>query len=105
MSNVLYLVVLTTGGALCGLVGIIGESCALTCRTVLAAVLQGMLFGTFVTLIIDASLGTQFSGIAVGVGGIVASLRMKLLIPLCNIILKALYDVLFAIIQRFIQNK
>lgn len=105
MSEILYLVILAVGGALCGVVGVIGESCALTCRTVWAAALQGMLFGMFVALLVDASLGTQFSGIAVGVAGIVATLRMKLLVPVCNIVLKALYDVLFAIIQHFIQKK
>ena len=105
MSNLLYIVILAICGALCGIVGVIGESCALTLRTVWAAALQGMLFGAFTTLIIDASLGTQFSGIAVGVGAIVATLRMKLLVPVCNIALKALYDVLFAIIQHFTDKK
>lgn len=105
MIDALYLIILATGGALCGIASLVGESCALTYRTVFAAVLQGMLFGTFTTLIIDSCLGTHFSGLAVGVGGLMAALRMKLIIPVCNIVLKALYDVLFELIQRFITKK
>lgn len=105
MDELLYIAILAIGGALCGVVGVIGEACALTRRTVLAAALQGMLFGMFTAILIDAGLGTQFSGIAIGVAGIVATLRMKVLVPVCNIILKVLYDVLFTIIQHFIQKK
>lgn len=105
MIDALYLAILAVGGALCGIAGVVGESCALTRRTVVSAALQGMLFGSCTTLIIDSCLGTHFSGLAVGIGGIIATLRMKLIIPVCNIVLKALYDVLFEFIQRFITKK
>lgn len=105
MIDALYFIILAVGGALCGIAGVVGESCALTYRAVLSAALQGALFGSFTAIIIDSCLGTQFSGLAVGIGGVIATLRMKLLIPVCNIVLKALYDVLFELIQRFISKE
>ena len=105
MFDVSYILFLAIGGAFCGIAGLLGASCAITQRAVIAAAFQGMLLGTCVTMGIDWFVGEKFSGLAVGVGGLMAALRMKLIIPVCNIVLKALYDVLFELIQRFITKK
>lgn len=105
MFDVVYILYLAIGGAFCGIVGLIGDSCAITRRAVYSAALQGMLFGTFTTVAIDSYVGTQFSGLAISIGGLIAVLRMKLIIPLCNILIKVLYDVLFALIQRINRDK
>lgn len=100
MLDLPYILLLAIGGAFCGLAGLIGSSCAITKRGVIAAAFQGALFGTCFTMAVDWVLGTQFSGIAVAIGGLLATMRMALIIPICNIILKLLYDVLYAFIQR-----
>lgn len=104
MFDTVYFLYLAIGGAFCGLVGLIGDSCALTRRAVLSAALQGLLFGIFTTVALDTYLGTRYSGLALSIGGLMAFFRMKLIIPLCNIVIKLLYDVLFALIQRLNQK-
>lgn len=105
MFDTVYILFLAVGGAFCGIVGLIGDSCAITRRAVYAAALQGMLFGMLTAISVDTYLGTQFSGYAISLGGLIAVLRMKLIIPLCNIVIKILYDVLFALIQRINRDK
>ncbi|MBQ2619794.1 MAG: hypothetical protein IJF84_00475 [Thermoguttaceae bacterium] len=100
MFDVSYILFLAIGGAFCGIAGLLGASCAITQRAVIAAAFQGMLLGTCVTMGIDWFVGEKFSGLAVGVGGIVATFRMALVVPIFNILIKMLYDVLFTFIHR-----
>lgn len=104
MFDTVYFLYLAIGGAFCGLVGLIGDSCAITRRAVFSAALQGLLFGMFTVVALDSYLGTSYSGISISIGGLMAIFRMKLIIPLCNIVIKLLYDVLFALIQRLNQK-
>lgn len=92
-------------GAVCGFCGIFSEASLLTHRTLFGAILSGALLCPTVLLASNNLLGDEYYGTNVAISILTAIFRWQLVVPVANLFIKAIFDLLDKLPNRITFKK